>query len=278
VHGYIEGAPHVRPEHLAVFDGAFEVGPSKRCVSPNGHVRMMAAVQPFLSGAISKTVNLPNSATVEDVKNIFLLGWATGLKSLTVYRYGCKRSQPLNAVGKTEAEAKKAVNRRRLPEERNSINRKFRIGTHDGYLNLGFYGEPDESSLGELFIVMAKQGSTVQGLLEAFVTSVSIGLQYGVPLEKFIRKFTGTQFSPSGFTGNELVPYARSIPDFIFRFLDARLQINALNERPKVESTKKEVPTISYLSGEPCPNCGMPRPEGKCVPCQHCYYSGDCGG
>ena len=220
----IEGAPALKPEHLPVFDCAFKPAKGERSIHWMGHLRMMGATQPFLSGAISKTVNLPTNATVEDIEQAYLESWKLGLKAVAVYRDGCKRSQPLNTSKeepKLEAlpvDSAGAV-RRRLPDERRSITHKFSIGGHEGYLTVGMY---DDGTPGELFVVMAKEGSVVSGLMDSFATSVSLALQYGVPLRVLVDKFSHTRFEPSGFTGNPDIPIAKSITDYIFRWLSLK--------------------------------------------------------
>lgn len=228
----IEGAPHLKEEHLPVFDCAFKPANGQRSIHYSGHLRMMAAVQPFLSGAISKTVNLPNSATVGDIEKVYLEAWKMGLKAVAVYRDGSKRQQPLTtslekdqsqkiarkteaAIGDGRAESVKPL-RRRLPDERKSITHKFQVGTHKGYLTVGLY---DDGSPGELFITMSKEGSVIRGLADAFATSVSIGLQYGVPLQALVNKFVHMRFEPSGYTNNPNIRIAKSLVDYIFRWL-----------------------------------------------------------
>jgi ribonucleotide reductase alpha subunit len=215
----IEGAPAFRPEHLPVFDCAM----GERSISPMGHVKMMAAVQPWISGAISKTVNLPESATVEDVERVYVEGWKLGLKALAIYRDNCKVGQPLSLASKkdtpstTELEAAKAgMVRRRLPKQRPSQTISFQVGDAEGYLTAGEY--PGDG-LGEIFVKLGKQGSTLAGVMDAFAISVSIGLQYGVPLEVYVRKFTNMRFEPAGMTDDPEVRFATSIVDYLFRRL-----------------------------------------------------------
>ena len=214
----IEGAPGLKEEHLPVFDCAFKPAQGTRSIHWMGHVRMMAACQPFLSGAISKTVNLPNDATVEDIEQVYLEAWKLGLKAIAVYRDGCKRSQPLNTSkdGAKKQDAPVRAQRRKLPDERKAITHKFSIGGHEGYLTVGLY---EDGTPGELFIVMAKEGSVVSGLMDSFATAVSLALQYGVPLRVLVDKFSHTRFEPSGFTNNPDIPIAKSITDYIFRWL-----------------------------------------------------------
>lgn len=215
----VEGAPHLKKEHYPVFDCANKCGPKgRRFIDYMAHVRMMAAAQPFLSGSISKTINMPNEATVTDVQRVYLEGWRLGLKSLAVYRDGSKMVQPLTTGVEEKEESKvvyKAV-RRRLPDERTSITHKFKIGNQEGYLTVGLY---EDGKPGELFITMSKQGSTLSGLMDAFATSVSIALQYGVPLEVLVNKFIHTRFEPSGWTNNPQIRSAKSITDYIFRWM-----------------------------------------------------------
>src|SRR5712692_6153608 len=226
-HETIEGAPALRDEHLPVFDCAFKPAKGERTIHWMGHIKMMGAAQPFLSGAISKTVNLPSHATVEDIEQSYLEAWRQGRTAIAGYRDGCKRSQPLNTKRtekKQEAEPSaelltavepRAV-RRRLPEERRAITHKFSIGGHEGYLTVGMY---EDGQPGELFCVMAKEGSVVSGLMDSFATAISLALQYGVPLKVLCDKFSHTRFEPSGFTGNPNIPIAKSITDYIFRWL-----------------------------------------------------------
>jgi ribonucleoside-diphosphate reductase alpha chain len=223
-HETIEGAPELRDEHLAVFDCAFRAAKGKRSIHWMGHVRMMGAVQPFLSGAISKTVNLPEDATVEDVMTAYMEGWKLGLKALAVYRDGCKRSQPLNTSRKEEGakviSLEEARPRRvKLPDERRALTHKFSIAGHEGYLTVGLY---EDGLPGEIFLKMAKEGSTVSGLMDTIATMTSIALQYGVPLKALVDKFSHTRFEPSGFTNNREIPFAKSIADYVFRFLGSR--------------------------------------------------------
>jgi len=220
-HNTIIGAPGLKDEHLKVFD----VAVGERSISHTGHIDMMAAAQPFLSGAISKTVNLPESATVVDIADAYADGWKKGLKALAIYRDGSKTAQAL----KTDAGEKKSEpaaeetakpHRHKMPRERESITHKFRIGMQEGYITAGKY--PD-GSVGEIFLTdIGKEGSTIKGLMNAFATAVSIGLQYGVPLEDFVRKFSYMRFEPEGITTNPEIPFAKSMPDYIMRWLASR--------------------------------------------------------
>jgi len=213
--GHVVDAPGLRTEHYSVFDCA--VG--RRAIAPLGHVRMMAAIQPFLSGAISKTVNLPESATVEEIESIYFEGWKRGLKALAIYRDNCKVSQPLSDAkanpAKEEPDAPRAT-RRRLPKQRPSVTTSFSVAGAQGYITSGSY--PDDG-LGEVFLKLGKQGSTLAGVMDAFSIAVSIGLQYGVPLETFVQKFTNQRFEPSGLTDDPDVRMAQSVMDYIFRRL-----------------------------------------------------------
>jgi len=218
--GTIEGAPGLKEEDLAVFDCAFMPVNGSRFIQYMGHLRMMGAVQPFISGAISKTVNLPKDAKVEDIMDAYTEGWKLGLKALAIYRDGSKRTQPLSTSdddSKQKTRENKQVSlRRRLSDERKSITHKFSVGGHEGYITVGLY---DDGTAGEVFITMAKEGSTISGLMDAFATSTSIGLQYGVPLKTMVNKFSHMRFEPSGFTGNPDIPIAKSIIDYIFRWM-----------------------------------------------------------
>src|SRR5947209_4883 len=235
--GTIEGAPHIKDEHLAVFDCSFKPAKGTRSIAYMGHLRMMPAAQPFISGAISKTVNLPNNAAVEEIMEAYRQAWTLGLKAVAVYRDGCKQSQPLSAAGTATALTKREAAgrvtpqeeenlnappravRHKVQEERASITHKFNVGGHEGYITVGLYpdGEP-----GELFITMAKEGSTVSGLMDSFALAVSIALQHGVPLKLFCEKFSHTRFEPSGWTNNPEIGFAKSIMDYIFRWLQLR--------------------------------------------------------
>ena len=217
-HGHVVGAPGLKTEHYAVFDCA--VG--ERAISPMGHVNMMAAVQPFISGAISKTVNMPESASVEDVAEIYYQGWRLGLKALAIYRDGSKVGQPLSSAKSAEAadeetaEAQPVPKRTRLPRKRRGSTISFEVQGNEGYLSTGEY---EDGHLGEVFVKMSKQGSTLAGLIDAFSIAVSVGLQYGVPLETYVEKFIGTRFEPAGITDDPDVRMAQSVVDYIFRRL-----------------------------------------------------------
>jgi ribonucleoside-diphosphate reductase alpha chain len=307
----IEGAPHLKEEHLAIFDCAFPPRDGERSIHYMGHIKMMAAVQPFLSGAISKTVNMPNDATPDGIAKAYRESWKLGLKAVAVYRDGCKRSQPLStskeeAKGETTtaatiaetpvlvAEARPA--RRKLPDERHAITHKFSIAGHEGYITVGMY---EDGKPGEIFLVMAKEGSTISGLMDAFATSISMALQYGVPLEALVEKFSHVRFEPSGFTKNPEIPYAKSITDYIFRWLASKFLSAEHQEAAGVQRSEPSLPASpSGTSGgtdrapesaaagaavraqsdaPPCHYCGsiMTR-NGSCYRCANCGSTSGC--
>lgn len=225
----IEGAPGFRPEHLAVFDCAFKPQNGTRSISYMGHIRMMGAVQPFISGAISKTVNLPTDCTPADIAHTYKEAWKLGVKAIAIYRDGSKRTQPLTTTSRTENSLAGSQNsssqpvpqeykplRRRLSDERQSITHKFSIANHEGYITVGLY---DDGKPGEIFITMAKEGSVISGLMDSFATSISIALQYGVPLKVMANKFVHARFEPSGFTNHPKIRVAKSLVDYIFRWM-----------------------------------------------------------
>ncbi len=311
----IEGAPHLKEEHLPVFDCAFRPANGERSIDYMGHLRMMAAVQPFLSGAISKTVNLPHEATVEEITQTYLEAWKMGLKAVAIYRDGSKRLQPLNTGNK---EAKKVDDshlappkpqRVRLPDERQALTHKFSISGHEGYLTVGLYpnGKP-----GEMFISMAKEGSVVSGLMDSFATSVSIMLQYGVPLKVLVNKFSHARFEPSGFTSNKEIPIAKSVMDYIFRWMDLKFgehlgDADGTKEDGKADTTEASMGSVKIAglkamaaaSGSersritlderehtvfqqqadspPCPECGsVTVRNGSCYKCHNCGATTGC--
>jgi len=268
--GTIEGAPHIKDEHLSVFDCSFKPAKGTRSIHYLGHLRMMAATQPFISGAISKTVNLPESASVEEITEAYLQAWKLGLKAVAIYRDGCKKSQPLSAAGTKTAESPAAsvpsaveqdlnspprAVRHRLPEERMSVTHKFNVGGHEGYITVGLY--PDGSP-GEIFIKMAKEGSTVSGLMDSFALAVSIAIQHGVPLKLLCEKFAHTRFEPSGWTNNPDIGFAKSIMDYIFRWLQVRFltgqqQLLFENLRPKLSAVSAQASELGDLRGSTAP-------------------------
>ncbi|HMG24652.1 MAG TPA: vitamin B12-dependent ribonucleotide reductase, partial [Kofleriaceae bacterium] len=291
----IEGAPHLKDEHLPVFDCAFRSSNGTRSIHYMGHIRMMSAVQPFLSGAISKTVNLPTECTVQDIEDAYIQAWKLGLKAIAVYRDGCKRTQPLSTTMKQATsdgsktaevalvvpvaavpavpveplemlapEERKLVealrarklrpagppmaNRYKLPNERASFTHKFSIGGHEGYITVGMY---EDQSPGEIFVRMAKEGSVIAGLMDSFATAISLALQHGVPLHVLIEKFKGTRFEPAGFTGNQEIPIATSIMDYLFRWLAIRFPSDgpSIYERhPAAKAAQLDLPKIPILS------------------------------
>jgi ribonucleoside-diphosphate reductase alpha chain len=236
----IEGAPHLAEEHLKVFDCAFKPVNGTRSIAPMGHVRMMAGIQPFISGSMSKTVNLPTDAKVEDIEQTYFESWKLGLKCIAIYRDGCKRSQPLSTSRDKEKAAPVEVEyramRRKLPDERKAITHKFDIQGHEGYLTVGLF---EDGTPGELFVTMAKEGSTISGLMDAFATQTSYALQFGVPVKFMVDKFSHMRFEPSGFTKNKEIPIAKSIVDYIFRWmashflpLDAQDEVGIIRREP----------------------------------------------
>ncbi|MFN3650721.1 MAG: vitamin B12-dependent ribonucleotide reductase [Armatimonadota bacterium] len=325
-HGTIEGSPDLKEEHLPVFDCAFRPQNGTRSIHHMGHVRMMAAAQPFLSGAISKTVNVPEEATAEEIADAYYQAWKLGLKAIAIYRDNSKRTQPLStalAKKKPEGAAAEVVvqavaqlpakpYRRRLPDERNSVTHKFSIAGHEGYLHVGLY---EDGMPGEIFVTMSKEGSVISGLMDAFATSVSLALQYGVPLEVLVRKFSHMRFEPSGWTNNRDIPFAKSIMDYIFRWLGGRFldrEEQPQEEMTMVEAAKKaeDAPVSKHANGTnghvngngnghvhpvdkmdllhsvaklqedapPCSECGMIMVRaGACYRCDNCGATSGCG-
>ena len=308
-HETIEGAPHLKDDDLAVFDCAFKPANGSRSIQYMGHVKMMGAVQPFISGAISKTINMPTDATVEEIMHAYMESWKLGLKAVAIYRDGSKRTQPLNtAKDKDEVKAATIENkearplRRRLADERRSITHKFDIAGHEGYIIAGMY---EDGQPGEIFITMSKEGSTISGLMDSFATAISIALQYGVPLRGLVDKFSHMRFEPSGFTKNPDIPMAKSIMDYIFRWLaskfldgDAQQDVGIIKQETDEEapSIKKVVSIASYpprggapvatissvtslyqQDAPPCPDCGaiMIR-SGACYKCMNCGAVSGC--
>jgi len=324
--GTIEGAPGFRPEHLAVFDCSLAPLGGGRSISWRGHLRMMAAAQPFISGAISKTINMPEESTVEDIMEAYIESWKFGLKAVAIYRDNSKRSQPLSAAGKKEEEkaAEPAVpgaaapvavagpvaeaipaqqnlfpgtQRRKLSAERDSITHKFSIGGHEGYLTVGKYSD---GTPGEIFIKMAKEGSTLSGIMDAFALSVSISLQYGVPLRALVDKFVNSRFEPSGYTGNPQIRYAKSIVDYIGRWLggkfispdyldaDAAAAVTTEVVAPVIAATPASLTAPAEAEASTrqraaiddapsCSECGMlMTPNGSCYKCANCGSTSGC--
>src|SRR6202163_3275728 len=319
--GKIEGAPGFKPEHLPVFDCSLATA-GGRSIAWRGHLKMMAAAQPFLSGAISKTINMPEDSTVEDIMQAYIESWKLGVKAVAIYRDNSKGSQPLSAAGdkkdtaqQTQPAAAKPpeaasagaeqrelfirAHRRKTPSERASITHKFSIGGHEGYITVGMYetGEP-----GEIFIKMAKEGSTLSGFMDGFALSVSIGLQYGVPLKALVDKFINTRFEPAGYTGHPAIPYAKSVLDYIARWLggrfispdylthngDTALPVATVTAIPAVTpsmiATADDDPSPASVGPRPmfdgaptCSECGMlMTPNGACYKCENCGGTSGC--
>jgi ribonucleoside-diphosphate reductase alpha chain len=300
--GTIEGAPHIKDEHLAIFDCSFKPQNGKRFIHHMGHIRMMAAAQPFISGAISKTINMPEHSTVDEIADAYLQSWKLGLKAVAIYRDNSKMAQPLSSgtakgESKSEVVVKEVVKtvekivrepyRRHLPDERQAITHKFSIAGHEGYFTVGLY---EDGQPGEIFISMAKEGSTISGLMDSFATAISYGLQYGVPLKFFVDKFSHVRFEPSGWTGNKDIPYAKSIMDYIFRWMGNRFlgPEYALGNAPatvaKLEPTEPDPqPKLDFAASPQtdapsCSECGsiMSR-NGSCYKCENCGSTSGCG-
>ncbi len=326
--GKIEGAPGFKPEHLAVFDCSLATA-GGRSIAWRGHLKMMAAAQPFLSGAISKTINMPEESTIEDVMQAYIESWKLGVKAVAIYRDNSKGSQPLSAAGDKKDTAQQAqiaarppdgqakaaetpsplaeqrelfirAHRRKMPVERASITHKFSIGGHEGYITVGMYesGEP-----GEIFIKMAKEGSTLSGFMDGFALSVSIGLQYGVPLKALVDKFINTRFEPAGYTGHPAIPYAKSVLDYLARWLGGRFisrdYLTHDGEAALPAATVVASPAVApafipqltddnpssasaasrpMFDGAPtCSECGMlMTPNGACYKCENCGGTSGC--
>jgi ribonucleoside-diphosphate reductase alpha chain len=323
----IEGAPGLKPEHLPVFDCSLSPAGGGRSIAWRGHLRMMAAAQPFLSGAISKTINMPEESTVEDIMEAYIESWKFGLKAVAIYRDNSKGSQPLSAAKKDEEKTAAApavaqapapaeapaprqqdlfpgTKRRKLPSERNSITHKFSVGGHEGYITVGMYADGHP---GEIFIKMAKEGSTLSGIMDAFALSVSISLQYGVPLRALVDKFVNSRFEPSGYTGNPKIRYAKSVVDYIGRWLGAKFispdyldndaalgegegaAVSVVASTPQASAapaagpeTVAETETVTRPRAAAedapyCSECGMlMTPNGSCYKCANCGSTSGC--
>ncbi|HWR51465.1 MAG TPA: vitamin B12-dependent ribonucleotide reductase [Bryobacteraceae bacterium] len=291
--GTIEGAPHIKDEHLPVFDCSLRAQNGDRFIHHMGHIRMMAAVQPFISGAISKTINMPEESSVEDIMNAYIESWRLGLKAVAIYRDSSKRVQPLSsgdgkggdrkALATTDKIVYRPV-RHKLPDERQSVTHKFSIGGHEGYITVGLY---EDGTPGELFITMAKEGSTISGLMDGFATAISFALQYGVPLQFLVDKFSHVRFEPSGWTGNDKVPYAKSILDYIFRWMAAKFigpefAVGEAGDTPRLRPTEPDpqprLPFTPIDDDAPlCSECGsiMTR-NGSCYKCGNCGGTSGC--
>jgi ribonucleoside-diphosphate reductase alpha chain len=323
----IEGAPHLLERDLPVFDCAFKASKGERSIHFMGHIKMMGATQPFISGAISKTVNVPKDASVEDIELAYIESWRLGAKAISIYRDGSKRTQPLNtskdatheakdvskdavAAAVASALANRAPVRRKLPDERQAITHKFDISGHEGYVTVGLF---EDGQPGEIFLVMAKEGSTISGFADAFAQAISYALQYGVPLQALVDKFSHVRFEPSGMTKNPDVRFAKSIVDYIFRwmaskFLSPEAQFRAgVNNRdevmeaqskaasaaipaPKPAAVETFTATVSSTrstasfaamqnqeDAPPCSTCGsiMVR-SGSCYKCSNCGTTSGC--
>ena len=316
-HETIEGAPFLKGEHLPVFDCAFKPAQGDRSIHYLGHIKMMGATQPFISGAISKTVNVPREATVEDIERAYIESWRQGAKAISIYRDGSKRTQPLNTskaqvadtrnvteVREVVKEVVKIVEtpkRRKLPDERQAITHKFDVAGHEGYITVGMF---EDGTPGEIFLVMAKEGSTISGFADAFAQAISYALQYGVPLQALVDKFSHARFEPSGMTKNPEVRFAKSIVDYIFRwmatkFLSPEAQYRAgvnLREEPAVAAEAPVTPRVEVAAqsktpvktsefaamrnqedAPPCSTCGsiMIR-SGSCYKCSNCGTTSGC--
>lgn len=282
-HGNIHSSSHLKPEHSAVFAEA--LGPE--ALSPEAHVLMMAAIQPFLSGGISKTVNMPATATPKDIADIYMMAWQEGIKCLAVFRDGCRLSQPistsLTSKNKSGGDTLQWGDRRPVPRTRQGATHKFTIAGLKGYITTGRY---DDGSPAEVFLQVSKQGSFVNGILDALATAVSIGLQYGVPLKLFVSKFQDLKFEPAGFTDNEDIRIAKSLPDYVFRWLE-NFYAEALNgppEKQKIEAIKAsmvedpiKVVDLSAAYGPPCMSCGnLTKRSGSCYVCTICGDTTGC--
>ncbi len=309
-HETIEGAPYLKDQHLAVFDCAFKAAKGQRSIHYMGHIKMMGATQPFISGAISKTVNVPKEATVDEIMQAYIESWKLGAKAISIYRDGSKRTQPLNtsrdktaaqAVAEAVVAAMPRPVRRRLPDERQSITHKFDIAGHEGYVTVGLF---EDGQPGEIFLVMAKEGSTISGFADAFAQAISYALQYGVPLQVLVDKFSHARFEPSGMTRNPEVRFAKSIVDYIFRWMSTKfmskeaqfnagvnmaepsqLEINvaetiAVSDNARAEAPKAGFAGAAIQSQEdapPCSTCGsiMIR-SGSCYKCANCGTTSGC--
>jgi ribonucleoside-diphosphate reductase alpha chain len=313
--GTVESAPHFKAEHLPVFDCSLAPAGGGRSISWTGHVRMMAATQPFLSGAISKTINMPEESTIEDIMNAYMESWKLGLKAVAIYRDNSKKSQPLNAGGDKDKKEKAAetvaaavvepmqrelfarAQREKMPAERSSVTHKFSVGGHEGYITVGLY---EDGRPGEVFIKMSKEGSTLSGVMDGLALTISIGLQYGVPLKVFVDKLLNTRFEPSGITANANIRFVSSVLDYIARWLGGRfistdyLKLNgaapeviatasvmaapvvAVAAKP-AEPVVSKSPSNAHEGAPTCSECGMLMvPNGACYKCENCGSTSGC--
>jgi len=316
-HETIEGAPGLKESHLPVFDCAFKAAKGQRSIHYMGHIKMMGATQPFISGAISKTVNVPKEATVDEIMQAYIQSWKLGAKAISIYRDGSKRTQPLNTSAGTAKSADKPAEsaptarpadveprtpvRRRLPDERQAITHKFDIAGHEGYITVGLF---EDGQPGEIFLVMAKEGSTISGFADAFAQAISYALQYGVPLQALVDKFSHVRFEPSGMTKNPEIRFAKSIVDYIFRWLASKFLspeaqfyagVNGREENGSAAAAAVKEPAAAPTSGPPmaaanphstiqnqedappCSTCGaiMIR-SGACYKCVNCGNTSGC--
>ena len=280
-HGHLEGSG-LKDKDLPVFDCSFRADGQKRQLAVDAHLNMVAAIQPFLSGAVSKTYNVPHDATVDQIERTFLRSWEMGLKCVTIYREGSKLSEPMRVreIQKKKKEGEQqTLYRRRLPDERDAVTHHFNVASHDGYVTIGKYAD---GSPGELFIRMAGHGSVVSGILDAFATSVSLNLQYGVPLRVLIDKFAIMNFAPNGVTQNRAIPFAKSIIHYIFTYMEkkflgeeaAEIESNSIIPPPYTSPGNGNGEELARLDGEMCPNCGnIMRQAGTCSYCPNCAHS-----
>jgi ribonucleoside-diphosphate reductase alpha chain len=304
----IEGAPGLKDSHLPVFDCAFKAAKGNRSIHYMGHIKMMGATQPFISGAISKTVNVPKEATVDEITQAYIQAWKLGAKAISIYRDGSKRTQPLNTSRDKVASANEIAQavqsmagpvRRKLPDERKAITHKFDIAGHEGYITVGLF---EDGQPGEIFLVMAKEGSTISGFADAFAQAISYALQYGVPLQALVDKFSHVRFEPSGMTRNPEIRFAKSIVDYIFRWLATKFlspeaqfyagvngreieeasanQGDLLVDESSTASRPSKTPFSTIQNQEdapPCSTCGsiMIR-SGACYKCVNCGNTSGC--
>lgn len=287
--GHLEGASTLKGEHLGVFDCALVAKGGSRSISHQGHIKMLGAVQPFVSGSISKTVNVPNSVGAEEIYNLYVDAWKLGLKAVAVYRDGSKAVQVLSTGDSQSGPVAAKAKRRRLPDERQAITHKFEIAGHEGYITVGMF---EDGTPGEIFITMAKQGSTVSGLMDAFATAISLALQHGVPLGTLVDKFSHLRFEPSGFTSNPQIPTAKSVMDYMFRWLEGKFlgpdgQVRAYAAHPAAMAghPATEPPkAVAALGGRRslddaplCHHCGDPMTRnGSCYKCETCGETSGC--
>jgi ribonucleoside-diphosphate reductase alpha chain len=265
-------AHFVAPEHLPIFATSF--GSGKESIAWQAHVKMMAAVQPFISGAISKTVNMPTEATVEDVERAYMMAWKQGLKCIAIYRNGSKSSQPLS-VKDDKKIVRSLQERKKLPDDRQSLTHKFSVAGHEGYITIGLY--PDGTP-GELFVTISKEGSFVSGLLDAWATMFSLAIQYGMPLDKAVEKLKGHSYEPQGFTQNPKIRFAKSITDYIATYLELTfLKTGNVQDIDMNKSLEKTNTGKKSLDLPPCMACGnMMIPSGSCYKCENCGSSSGC--